>query len=143
MIIDNSGPDFQDKIRRTVNSVEKFIGIPVTKQLFRKFLVDKVEFPADFKYDEFDVEEIYLIPREEFESEYIRKRGSNGAYSYAHTCRAKGVDENKRSEIKSSISAREYMTLIAHKLPGSKTVKKHRISFIYKNQSFIVETFVD
>lgn len=89
IIIDNSGPDFKDKIRRTVNGVEKFIGIPVTKELFRKFIVDEYDF-SNFKHEVFDVEEIYLNPREEYEKEYIRKRGSNGAYSYAHTCRLKG-----------------------------------------------------
>jgi hypothetical protein len=131
IIIDNSGPDFKDKIRRTVNGVEKFIGIPVTKELFRKFIVDQYDF-SGFKHELFDVEEIYLKPREDNEKEYIRKRGSNGAYSYAHTCRLKGQGTDKRCEIKSSISAREYMSLLPMKDPATKIVKKQRYAFIYE-----------
>jgi hypothetical protein len=78
------------------------------------------------------VEEIYLKPREDNEKEYIRKRGSNGAYSYAHTCRLKGQGTDKRCEIKSSISAREYMSLLPMKDPATKVVKKQRYAFIYE-----------
>jgi len=34
-----------------------------------------VEFPNDFKYETFEVEEAFLIPGAENEEEYIRKRG--------------------------------------------------------------------
>jgi len=32
-----------------INGVGKFIGIPVKKDLFRKFIVESAEFPKDFK----------------------------------------------------------------------------------------------
>ena len=40
IIIDNSVANFDKKIEKTINAVEKFIGIPVTSTYFRKFLVE-------------------------------------------------------------------------------------------------------
>jgi hypothetical protein len=47
--------------------------------------VESFEFPAGFKYETFDVEEVYLTPSSENENEYIRKRGVNNAFSYAYS----------------------------------------------------------
>lgn len=60
IIIDNSAPSFDKKIEKTINAVEKFVGIPVTTTYFRKFLVDSADIPADVKTETFEVEEAFL-----------------------------------------------------------------------------------
>jgi hypothetical protein len=60
VIIDNSEKGFDNKIERVVHSVERFIGLPVTTNFYRKFLVDSYEIPKDLKHEQFEVEETYL-----------------------------------------------------------------------------------
>lgn len=142
IIIDNSVPSFDKKIEKTINAVEKFIGIPVTTTYFRKFLVESAAIPSDVKTETFEVEEAFLkTDNEKNEFEKIRKRGQNGAFSYVHTVRQKNVTENMRCEVKNSISAREFINLFDKRDTSLEVVKKTRTAFLYEKLSYILETF--
>ncbi|EGR29592.1 hypothetical protein IMG5_152760 [Ichthyophthirius multifiliis] len=121
VIIDNNVPGFDKKIEKTVQSVERYIGIPVTSSYYRKFLVQE--------YTE----------KNQFEK--LRKRGQNGAFSYVHTIRQKTDNKDLRCEVKSSITAREYINLYERRNNAYQPIKKERITFLYDKISYILEKF--
>ncbi|EAR87420.1 AAA domain protein (macronuclear) [Tetrahymena thermophila SB210] len=142
IIIDNSAPSFDKKIEKVINAVEKFVGIPVTTTLFRKFLVESYQIPADVKTEIFEVEEAFLkTDSEKNEFEKIRKRGQNNAFSYVHTVRQKSSNKEMRCEVKNIITAREYINLFEKRDTTLNIIKKTRIAFIYDKLSYILETF--
>ena len=69
----------------------------------------------------------------------IIKQGQNDSYSY--TLVEKYVnDKQKKVELTRRITARDYMELLEMKDPKRRTLKKIKITFIWKNMYFLLLT---
>lgn len=129
-------------MQKTINAVEKFIGVPVSATYYRKFLVESADIPKDVKTEVFEVEEAFLkTDNEKNEFEKIRKRGQNHAFSFVHTVRQRTENPELRCEVKNIISAREYINLFEKRDTDLTVVKKVRTAFLFDKLSYVLESF--
>lgn len=71
IIIDNSAPSFEQKVQKTINAVEKFVGVPVSATYYRKFLVETCKYL--FSQSITISPPRYNIQLHQFNPSYIRK----------------------------------------------------------------------
>ena len=96
-IIDNVNTNFQAKVNRCLNTILKYLGLPCATHFYKKFLLKKgysfkvfyhinldplnrtpiPPLPKFVRCEEFDVEEVYLIPHDPENEEKIRRRVKN------------------------------------------------------------------
>jgi len=73
---------------------------------------------------------------------FVRKIGKNDSFIYNHEMRT--YIDKERILKKRQLSAREYIEILeSQKAPGYKELKKFRQCFIYEQQYFMVETFLN
>ena len=73
---------------------------------------------------------------------FLRKTGKNDSFTYSHEMRT--YQNDQRIEKRRQISAREYIELFEQsKAPNKKILQKVRQCFIYEQQYFLVETFMN
>ena len=147
-IIDNNhSGGFKGKIQALLKTVTKNIGLPDSKAIQKKFLLEHdgsgnfmTDEPQDLKRETFEVEEVFLISRhkEEIESK-IRSRGKEDSYTYVHE--TKTLLKGEEIIRKRQISAREFIQLMDLKDPKTIPIEKIRHCFIFKNQNFVVDVF--
>jgi len=147
-IIDNSSVSFQKKIDRCLDTVLKFIGLPTPASFYKKFLLItkhgeyEINLPKGIKKEFFQIEETFLVATGDQVENFIRKVGKNDSFNYNHEIRF--YQNNERIVKKRQISAREYIELFeSQRDPSTKQLKKLRQCFIYEQQYFMVETFVN
>jgi len=145
-IIDNKGQGFQQKVDKCVESVCRYIGLPTPTSFYKKFLLRvsghfEVQAPKKVKMEYFQIEEAFLIVGDMMEN-FLRKTGKNDSFTYSHEMRSYQCEE--RIEKRRQISAREYIELFEQsRCPKKKILKKVRQCFIYEQQYFLVETFLN
>lgn len=146
-IIDNrEGVTFQQKVDKCVESVCRYIGLPTPTSFYKKFLLRvsghfEVQAPNDVKMEYFQIEEAFLMPGDMMEN-FLRKTGKNDSFTYSHEMRSYQCDE--RIEKRRQISAREFIEQFEQsKAANKKILKKVRQCFIYEQQYFLVETFLN
>ena len=147
-IIDNKhSGGFKYKILALLKTVMKSIGLPAESFLQKKFLLMQdgegrfiLNEPDDLKRETFEVEEVFLVTRDQDEIESkIRSRGKEDSYTYIHEVTT--VVEGEEIIRKRQISAREFIQLMDQKKVGTNPVEKIRHCFIYENQNFMVDVF--
>ena len=90
----------------------------------------------------FQIEEVFLIANGDMVENFLRKTGKNDSFTYSHEMRS--YNRGERIEKRRQISAREYIELYEQtRCPKRKSLKKTRQCFIYEQQYFIVETFLN
>mmetsp|Transcript_41743 Transcript_41743/g.69538 ORF Transcript_41743/g.69538 Transcript_41743/m.69538 type:complete len:470 (-) Transcript_41743:304-1713(-) len=144
-IIDNS-TDFNTKCQRVVAAVMSACGLPTPAAVQRKFLVlpmtsSQLQGIKDVHIEEFDVEDRMLKTFDHSEAK-IRRRGQNNNWVYLHIVRHTAPDKQV-VEMKRQISGREYMNLLSSADPNKPVIKKRRACFLYKDQPFVLDTFID
>lgn len=141
-VIDNS-TDFARKVQRVAAAVCQVVGIPEPLEIERKFLLcdRSTSGNVPVRFEEFDVEQTYLIEQNGWQAR-IRRRGQHGSYTYTHTMK-RAVEVGQRIEIERQITGREYIALLAQADPTRHTVKKQRRVFVWANQYFEWDVFVD
>ena len=72
---------------------------------------------------------------------FIRKIGKNDSFTYSHEIRFS--QNNERIIKKRQISARQYIEMFIQKDPSMKQLKKFRQCFIYEQQYFMVDSFIN
>ena len=142
-IIDNS-TDFKQKMKRTLQAICRFLGIPVPLEIERKFLLAKMPslaIPELKQAQEITIEQMYLesAPGQE---ERIRKRAQYGFSVYYFT-RKSPISSGIRSEREQEIRELEYIALQKRQIPGSRIIKKNRHCFVYNNQYFELDIFIE
>ncbi len=147
-IIQNNGLSFQSKIDNCLETVLKFIGLPSPSTFIKKFLLiaDKnnydIAMPSKVKKEYFNIEETFLtFTSDEQIDNVVRKIGKNDSFIYYHE--TKLMQNQERIVKKRQITAREYIELLEQKDPASKVIKKLRQCFIYDQQYFMVDTFLN
>lgn len=142
-VIDNSF-DFKTKIDRLYEEICVVLGIPVPLEIENKYLVEEMilnDIPV--QYEVVNITQDYILPRKGFDQERVRKRGQHGiGHTYYHT-RKRKIDSKKQAEVERRISESEYNLLLQEKDLEFKTIKKERACFIYKNQYFELDHFIE
>lgn len=147
-IIDNNhSGGFKGKIQALINSVIKSVGLPEQAFIQRKFLLMQdgdgrfiINEPTDLKRETFEVEEVFLVTRNDNECESkIRSRGKEDSCTYIHEVQM--IVKGEEIVRKRQISAREFIQLMEQKKVDTNSVEKIRHCFIYKNQNFVVDVF--
>lgn len=88
------------------------------------------------------MEETFLIATGDQVENFVRKIGKNDSFTYSHEIRF--YQNNERIVKKRQISAREYIELFEmQRDPTMKQLKKFRQCFIYEQQYFMVDTFMN
>jgi CYTH domain-containing protein/predicted ATPase len=142
-IIDNS-TDFKQKMKRTLQTICRFLGIPAPLEIERKFLLLKapsLAIPELQQAQKIAIEQMYLesAPGQE---ERIRKRTQYGFSVYYFT-RKSPISSGVRSEREEEIRELEYIGLQKRRIPGSRIIKKNRYCFAYNNQYFELDIFIE
>lgn len=145
-VIDNS-TDFEGKIRRLIVAVCHKIGLDTGDRLLKnsrkhKFLVkgplpDDSVFPP---FQDFEVVHNYLHSNSPNQVR-LRKRGQKGYYSYIHTVRRQNHPGGQVIEVKTQITHRDYINLLAQKDNAHFTIYKKRRCFIVNNQYFQLDIY--
>lgn len=141
-IIDNS-TGFEIKLKRALQAIARFLGIPVPLEIERKFLLHSApDFSNECLKDsqEIIIEQMYLASPNPDEEIRIRKRSVKNSNTYYRTHKIK-VRSRVRQEKEEKISAKEYLDLQTLKEPKTLTICKSRHCFIYKNQYFELDIF--
>lgn len=133
--------DFEHKIKRTLQAICRFLGIPVPIEIERKFLAGQVNFPASLAAQRIEIEQIYLNAEKNNEELRIRKRSQDGSSLYFLTRKTNTDDPAVRSEKERVITPREFFSMQKLKDPGKNIIIKERICFIWKNQYFELDFF--
>ncbi|KAF5292021.1 hypothetical protein FQA39_LY14138 [Lamprigera yunnana] len=144
-VIDNS-TDFEGKMRRMIGAVCQKLGIDTGDRLLTnsrklKFLVngplcDDSAFPS---FQDFEVVHNYL-QSEPPNQVRLRKRGQKGHFSYIHTVR-RPVKLGQVVEVKTQITHRDYINLLAQKDSSHFTIYKMRRCFLVNNQYFQLDIY--
>jgi CYTH domain-containing protein len=93
------------------------------------------------RFEEFDIEQTYLIGQDGWEAR-VRRRGQHGAYTYTHTLK-RPIAAGQRVEVQRQITGREYLALLAQADPTRRPIRKRRRVFLWANQYFEWDIFVD
>jgi CYTH domain-containing protein len=141
-VIDNS-TDFARKVQRVTAAVCRIVGAPEPQELERKYLLRAGSTPTTWPvhYEESDIEQTYLLGQDGWETR-VRRRGQHGSYHYTHT-QKRPVAVGQRVQIERQVTGREYIALLAQADPTRRTIRKRRRVFLWANQYFEVDTFVD
>jgi CYTH domain-containing protein/predicted ATPase len=141
-VIDNS-TDFARKVQRVSAAVCQLVGAPEPEEIERKFLLRQgsVQAPIPTRFEEFDIEQTYLLGQEGLEAR-LRRRGQHGSYTYTYTLK-RPVALGQRVEIARQITGREYLSLLCQSDPARRTIKKRRRVFLWENRYFEWDIFVD
>ena len=141
-IIDNS-TGFEIKLKRVLQAITGFLGIPVPLEIERKFLLRCTpDFSNEHLKDaeEILLEQMYLVSPNPGEEIRIRKRSVKNSNIYYRTHKIK-IRSKVRQEKEEKISAKEYLDLSTLKDPETLIIYKSRYCFIYKNQYFELDIF--
>lgn len=142
-VIDNS-TDFEGKLNRVLRSVCHAIGIPEPIENERWFAVHECpalsEFPVP--YVELEIEQIYLLPREDGVSRRIRaqKFGNITRYSLTDKKAIPGKIR-QRMERTEAISAKSYRELRAFADPRRVPIQKKRVCFFWDKKYWELDQF--
>lgn len=135
-ILDNKVYNFEEKINRAIDTIEKNIGEPNPINYYKKFLLNQTG-PYDFdgsniRVETFQITETFLIcDSEKMQEKFIRKIGSNDVFNYQQESRSWHNEDHclvKRKQI----SARDYVDILEQsQCPKRQVIKKIRQCFIY------------
>jgi CYTH domain-containing protein/predicted ATPase len=141
-VIDNS-TDFSGKVQRVVAAVSQVAGLPQPQEIERKFLLrgGRAAGEVPVHLEEFDIEQTYLVSLDGWEAR-IRRRGQHGSSTYTHTVK-RPVVAGQRVKLEHQVTGREYIALLAQADPARRTLKKRRRVFLWGNQYFEWDVFLD
>ena len=141
--------DFERKKNEVLRAVCQMIGIPEPLETERKFLI-----VSDFHLSNIplpthkaDILQTYLISSEKDVTRRVRQRMDLGVrfpnepvYTYTEKVRLSSKTSAERERL---IDPEEYFDLLTQKDPDRGQIHKYRHSFIYKNQYFQLDVFLN
>eukprot|EP00826_Nyctotherus_ovalis_P054040 TRINITY_DN7059_c0_g1_i2.p1 TRINITY_DN7059_c0_g1~~TRINITY_DN7059_c0_g1_i2.p1 ORF type:complete len:353 (-),score=100.80 TRINITY_DN7059_c0_g1_i2:73-1131(-) len=143
-IIDNSLPGFNNKIKRCLDRIFHYLGLPKANTFYKKFLLRRIQSGASYLGDTvatFDIEVTYIQPKRGTYEEKVSRRKQLEACTYTHT-----IIYNEKMELiekKRQISAREYINLLASADDSLKVLHKKRQCFLYLKTYMILDTYTN
>ncbi|XP_033253821.1 TRPL translocation defect protein 14-like isoform X2 [Drosophila miranda] len=145
-VIDNS-TNFEAKMNRLIESVCQKVGIDIGDRLQAtsrklKYLVAMLPPDCEFPpFQDFDVVHHYLQSGGPKVQARLRKRGQKNHWSYIHTQRRPNVHGQARIEVKTQLTHRDYMNLLAQRDDAHFTIYKKRRCFLINNQYFQLDIY--
>ncbi|XP_034654972.1 TRPL translocation defect protein 14 isoform X6 [Drosophila subobscura] len=145
-VIDNS-TNFEAKMNRLIESVCQKVGIDIGDRLQAtsrklKYLVAMLPPDSEFPpFQDFDVVHHYLQSGGPKVQARLRKRGQKSHWSYIHTQRRPNVHGQARIEVKTQLTHRDYMNLLAQRDDAHFTIYKKRRCFLINNQYFQLDIY--
>ncbi|XP_017837348.1 TRPL translocation defect protein 14 isoform X3 [Drosophila busckii] len=145
-VIDNS-TNFETKMNRMIESVCQKLGIDTGDRLQAtsrklKYLVALLPADGEFPpFQDFDVVHHYLQSAGPRVQARLRKRGQKNHWSYIHTQRRPNVHGQARIEVKTQLTHRDYMNLLAQRDDAHFTIYKKRRCFLINNQYFQLDIY--
>ncbi|XP_020815541.1 TRPL translocation defect protein 14 isoform X2 [Drosophila serrata] len=145
-VIDNS-TNFEAKMNRMIESVCQKLGIDIGDRLqatSRKLKYLVAALPADSEFppfQDFEVVHHYLQSAGPKVQARLRKRGQKNHWSYIHTQRRPNVHGQTRIEVKTQLTHRDYMNLLAQRDDAHFTIYKKRRCFLINNQYFQLDIY--
>lgn len=126
-----------DKVSKVIDEIDCLLN---NLEYERKYLIEYPNLEALSLYKPFkaEIEQIYLLS--DIGSHRIRKRGSDGSYSYFETLKIR-ISGDKCYEYESIISEEKYEELKAQSDPEKHPINKNRYCFLYKGQYFELDVF--
>ena len=142
-VIDNS-TDFEDKLRRLLAEIDRFLGEPEPYEIERKYLID---YPDTYWLEHFpscrkvEIVQTYLNAPEGGERR-VRQRGADGSYVYFETVKKPaGADGLKRVEVERRLSEREYLDCLMDADMSRHPIRKTRYCLTWENQYFEIDVY--
>ncbi|MDO8571322.1 MAG: AAA family ATPase [bacterium] len=141
--------DFERKKNEVLRAVCQMIGIPEPLETERKFLVPTtfVSSSIPVPTHKADILQTYLLSGEKDVTRRVRQRMDMGVrfpnepvYTYTEKVRLSPKTCAERERL---IDPEEYFDLLKQKDPDRGQIRKHRYSFIYKNQYFQLDVFLN
>ena len=86
------------------------------------------------------IEQTYLLCTPPYSSNRVRKRGSDGAWTYTHTQKIR-LSDLSRVEDESEISEAEYRALLVQADPARRVIRKTRWVLPWHGQNFEIDIF--
>lgn len=130
---------FEEKMTRVLKEISQVLGVPQPIEIERKYLVDvDGEIPNS---NVSDIRQTYLVPVNGQERR-IRMRGEEGNNVYFLTTKIRlAADRNYEQERR--INEKQYKELLQEYNPDKRTVVKKRHCFVWENQYFELDEFVE
>lgn len=143
--IDNRLDGWDGKLKRLEREMCTILGIPVPREIERKFLVK--QFPlSDIdkhagRYQDVRIVQTYLQDNDPLVDERrLRKRSIGNAAVYFETLK-RLVSRGVREETERLLTKEQYFELVHFADPKYNTLEKRRCCFIYKGQYFELDRF--
>lgn len=133
---------FENKIKRLLEEIKLFAGIPEPIEIERKFLIS---YPDINMLDQMincqrtEIIQTYLHAPDG-EEVRVRQRGVDGNYTYSHT-RKRKLGKMKRIEEEKRISRDEYLTFLMDADTNMRQIRKSRYCLVYKNKYFEIDIY--
>uniref|UniRef100_A0A7S3KBM5 Uncharacterized protein n=1 Tax=Euplotes crassus TaxID=5936 RepID=A0A7S3KBM5_EUPCR len=139
-LIDNKVNSFEEKIEKVERVVLNLLGIPQATIFNCKYLVQTYEISEPgLSVEHFTVKEFFLLSSPNMEVKIIQK-GDKRSFNY--TLETKVFKNDQWTTRKKQISSRDFIQMIQEKQDDSKIeLEKSRMTFLYKNQFFVIDTF--
>ena len=133
----NNHENFEAKIHRVLKEISNVLGLaqPITEE--RKYVVEITGTVPDAI--ESDIVQTYLSSDPNTESR-LRQRTWEGKCVYVLTTKTR-ISENEQVETERQITSNVYHSRLQQADPYRHTIRKHRMSFIWKGQYFEVDSF--
>ena len=123
----NNHENFDNKLKRVIKEISNVLGLPQPIEHEKKYIVEVVG-------------EIRNPIDSDIVQTYLRQRCWKGQNVYVLTTRKRNTN-NEQIEIERQITENVYDSLLQQADPYRHTIRKHRMSFIWKGQYFEVDSF--
>lgn len=130
---------FEQKINRVLNEISHVLGVPQPIEIERKYLVDVIGDIPNSNVS--DIQQTYLLPLNGQERR-IRMRGEDGNNIYFLTTKIR-LAADRSYEQERRIDEKLYKELMQEANPAKRTVVKRRRCFVWKDQYFELDEFVE
>jgi CYTH domain-containing protein/thymidylate kinase len=144
-VIDNS-TDFQTKLNRLLKAVQRSLGVPVSLEIERKFLLRPWFCHKDIPvpYQEILIQQFYLKKRADGVTRRIRRRWQkNSGEVYYLTHKQATANAGTNIETEKHISRKQYEQLMKEVDARKEGIAKQRFCFLWKNQYFELDVFLE
>lgn len=143
-IIDNSTL-FDLKMKRLLNEIRRFLGIPVALEIEKKFLVQGGvvlrNIPVPFK--KILIEQVYLDSKDGGEMRLRRRSQEDCSSVYYQTHKTPTESETVRVEAERQITSQDYEYKLRYARTDCDIIRKTRVCFLWQNQYFELDVITE
>lgn len=140
-IVDNS-TGFDEKIARALTVICDALGVPISTERERKFLIEMPDLAAleQYKPVKSHIVQTYLPSIGDTERR-IRQRGAGEDYTFFYTEKTPTKDRIERGQKEKKISPKEYAALLATADPNATPIHKDRHCFAFASQYLELDVY--